>query len=149
MSSSSSPFLLSCLLSFCFGIFIRVWHLIHAESKHYVFWIFSFANQMASLLVPGKRENNLLSTISLGFSFSSFQHAIPLLPVVCAPRGQCGQPRRQASSISLSLRMTPHLLRSSTLVTSLLPTKSKINNFLNFHLFYMRYICFKTVIGKQ
>ena len=28
---------------------------------------------MISLLAPGKRENNLLSTIALGFSFLSFQ----------------------------------------------------------------------------
>lgn len=112
MSSSSSPF----PLSFCFGIFISVGQLTHSESKHYVFWIFSFANQMASSLVPGKRENSLLPTISLGFSFSSFQHAVALLPVIHAPRGQCGQRRKQDSSTSLSLRTTPHFLPSSTLV---------------------------------
>lgn len=112
-----------------------VWYTLRINT---VIWISLFENQMASSPAPGKRENNLLSTISFGFHFSFlvFKHGIPLLPVVVhALRRQCVYSMQQASSTSLPPRTISHFPPHSPLVPD--PTAHKRENKIQF----------KTVMG--
>lgn len=92
---------------------------------------------------PREEGNNLLSTISLGFSFSGFQHAVALLPVIHAPRDSVGS----VGSRTPAPRCLRGLLSFSPISNSgplpYCPPKAKINYILNFHLCYTRIIVSK------